>query len=98
MQESLVIAPKIRQLIKREVGRLMKPYGLTGIEVFAGEDHDNDPILIIEATYKLSKRPVDPAVVSRLTSDLRQRLWKLGERRFPHIRHRFAEGQKVVGF
>jgi hypothetical protein len=98
MQEKLTVASRVRQLIKREVGRLMKPYGLTHVEVYAGEDQDNDPILIIEATYKLSKRPIDPAVVSQLTTELRDKLWKLGERRFPHIHHRFAEGQKVVGY
>jgi hypothetical protein len=98
MQESRAVAPKVRQLIKREVGRLMRAYGLTNVEVFAGEDHDNDPILIVEATYKLSKRPVDPAVVSQLTAELRDKLWELGERRFPHVHHRFADQQKVLGY
>jgi hypothetical protein len=98
MQEKPTVAPKIRQLIKRDVGRLMKPYGLTHVEVDAGEDYDGDPILIIEANYKLSKRPIDPTVLSRLTTELRDRLWKMGEKRFPHIDHRFAEGQKVVGY
>ena len=76
----------------------MKPYGLTQVDVDAGEDQDDDPILIIEATYKLSQRPIDPAIVSQLTTALRDKLWKSGERRFPHIHHRFAEGQKVVGY
>jgi hypothetical protein len=98
MQKNLTIAPKVRQLIKREVGRLMKPFGLIQVEVFASEDHDSDPILVIEAAYELSKRPVDPALITRLTAELREKLWKLGERRFPHVHHRFADGQKVVGY
>ena len=98
MQEKPAIAPKVRQLIKQQVGKLMKPYGLVRVEVDAGEDQDNDPILIIEATYKLSDRPIDPAVLSRLTTELRDKLWVRGETRFPHIHHRFAEDQKVVGY
>src|SRR5947199_168630 len=98
MQERPAVAPKIRQLIKREIDRTMKPFGLTHVEVEAGEDHDGDPVLLIEATYRLSNRPIDPAVLSHLTTELRNRLWKLGEERFPHIDHRFADGQKVVGF
>jgi hypothetical protein len=98
MQEKPIIPANVRQLIKHQVGKLMKPYGLVRVEVDAGQDQDNDPILIIEATYELSDRPIDPAVLSRLTTELRDKLWACGEKRFPHIHHRFAEKQKVVGY
>jgi hypothetical protein len=57
----------------------MEPYGLTHVEVDGGEDYDGDPILIIEATYKISTRPIDPAVLSLLTTELRDQLWKRAE-------------------
>src|SRR5262245_24760415 len=98
MQKAAAVTCKIRELIKRGVGRLMKPFGLTHVEVDAGEDYDGDPILIIEARYKLSERHIDPTVLSQLTTELRYRLWKGGARRFPNIDHCFVEGQKVVGY
>jgi hypothetical protein len=98
MQERATVPPKVRDLIRSEVGKAMKAYRPIRIEVDAAADHDGDPILVIEAAYRLSARPIDPAELTRLISQLRDRLWRMGETRFPHVRHHFADGQKVVGY
>jgi hypothetical protein len=98
MQERLTIASRTKKLIKSEVERTMKPFGLTHVEIESGEDHDGDPIIQVEATYKLSARAIDPTELSRLLSRLRDKLWQVGETRFPHIRHRFPDGQTVIGY
>ena len=83
------------EIVKQTIRESMGPFGLRDVHVRAGEDHDGDPVLFIEALYDLSETPVDPSVTARLVSILRDRLWKFGERRFPHIRHKFDEHQEV---
>jgi hypothetical protein len=91
----------IVELIERTVRESMGPFGPRAVEVRAGEDHDGDAVIFVEAQYELSERPIDPRVTgkltSRLTTTLRDRLWERGETRFPHVRHKFDERQKVVG-
>jgi hypothetical protein len=88
----------IVELIERTVRDTMGPFGLRRVEVRAGEDHDGDPVIFVEAQYDLSERPIDPRVTAKLTTTLRDRLWERGEFRFPHVRHKFDERQKVVGY
>jgi hypothetical protein len=96
MQEKVSsVGPDIVALIKRTVAESMKPFGLKSVDVRAGEDHDGDPVIFVEARYDLSETPIDPAVTARLTSVLRDRLWAAGETRFPHTRHKYHEQQKV---
>ena len=96
MQEKLpTVDPTIIDLIKRTVRESMEPYGLRDVNVRAGEDHDGDPVIFVEAQYDLSERPIDTNVTARLMHVLRGRLWERGETRFPHIRHLFDERQTV---
>ena len=86
---------QIRALIERTVRDKMGSFGLNSVNVRAGEDHDGDPVIFVEAIYGLSETPVDLEVTSALATTLRSRLWEHGEVRFPHIRHKFNENQKV---
>jgi hypothetical protein len=98
MQERLTITPRVKKLIHSEVEKAMRPFGLKRVVVDAGEDHDGDPVIFIEATYDMSARAIDPDDLSTLLSRLRDKLWQIGETRFPHIRHRFPDRQTVVGY
>ncbi len=89
------ISPDIENLIKATVRESMQRFGLRDVGVRAGEDHDGDPVIFIEAEYDLSETPIDTDVTAALTSSLRDRLWEKGETRFPHVRHRFHEHQQV---
>jgi len=89
------IDENIVELIKQTVRESMEPFGLRDVNVRAGEDHDGDPVIFVEAQYDLSERPIDTDVTAQLIFILRGRLWERGETRFPHIRHRFDERQKV---
>ena len=96
MQERLAAIDKsIVELIKQTVRESMEPFGLRDVNVRAGEDHDGDPVIFVEAQYDLSERPIDTNVTAQLISILRGRLWERGETRFPHIRHLFDERQTV---
>jgi hypothetical protein len=96
MQEKApTIDKKIVELIERTIQESMKPFGLKAVHVRAGEDHDGDPVIFVEAEYDLSETPIDTAVTAQLAGILRERLWNAGEMRFPHIRHKFHEKQTV---
>jgi hypothetical protein len=98
MIKSQPVPQDVIDAITEVVENEMRPYGIRSVTVTAGEDHDGDEILIVEAKYSRSEEPIDPSVMAGLTSKMRNRLWTLEEDRFPHIRHRFPKEPKVVGY
>ena len=96
MQEKVpAVKAEIVELIRQTVRTSMKPFGLKTVDVRAGEDHDGDPVIFIEAQYDLSETPLELGVTGKLASILWDRLLRAGETRFPHVRHKFHEKQKV---
>jgi hypothetical protein len=89
------IEPEIVELIERTIHETMDPFGLRSIDVRAGEDHDGDPVILVEARYDLSERPLELGITGQAARILRSRLRHAGEMRFPHVRHRFHEKQPV---
>jgi hypothetical protein len=85
------VAETIQQVLK---GRLA-PLGFKHADVQAGEDQDGDPVLFVDAYYRLTKTPFDPDATLTLPAVLRQALRAIGETRFPHVRHHLDEKQKV---
>ena len=67
------------------------------VDVRAGEDHSGDPALFIDAYYGLSDTPLDARLISHTLTELRDLLLKMGEKRFPYVRHHFDERQAVAG-
>jgi hypothetical protein len=90
------VEPEIVALISRTIRETMEPFGLRSVEVHAGEDHDGDPVIFVEAQYDLSERPLELGITGRVASTVRERLRNAGEMRFPHIRHKFHEKQAVT--
>ena len=74
----------------------MGPFGYLGADVHAGRDHDDDPVIFIEARYALSEVPIDSKVAFGLVGALRDALESYGESRFPHLRHHFDDRQQVA--
>jgi hypothetical protein len=93
------VEARVRGAIVDLLRERLGPYGFRNARVMPGVDHDGDPVLFIDAEYDLSDVPVNSRATTLDTLvDLRRKLSELGEERFPHIRHHFAEKQKVVGF
>ena len=84
----------INEVLKRRVGR----FGFTRAEIRPGEDHDGDPVIFVEARYKRTDEPVDSRETFESRSEIRRKLFAIGEHRFPHIRHHFARGQPILGY
>lgn len=96
--ERTPVEEKLKAAIEKAVREAMSNWGVREIEVFAGEDHDGDPVLFVDVNHEFSREPVDPKKLSSLVVKLRDELFRTGERRFPIVRHHFAENQKVVGY
>lgn len=90
-----IVDDEIVELVRETVRESMQAFGLRDVSVRVGEDHDGEPVLFIEALYDLTDMPIDTAVTAALTTKLRDKLWEAGETRFPHIRHKFPEAQKI---
>lgn len=88
------IVAAIRRIVRGDMGR----FGLRTMSVEAGEDHDGDPVLFVDVYYDRSERPIDTKVVAGLVSKVQAKLRDLGEERFAHLRHHFAEDQKAAGW
>lgn len=86
---------------KKAVQKLLKDkfaqYRFERVDVRAGEDHSGDPALFIDAYYGLSDTPLDARLISYTLTELRDLLLKMGEKRFPYVRHHFDERQVVAG-
>lgn len=92
------VTDEVTAAVTDVVRKEMKPFGFQDVTVTPGEDHDGEPVLIVDVRYGAEGEPIDPAVMAKLVTKLRDRLWDMGETRFPHLRHHFSDKQKVAGF
>jgi hypothetical protein len=90
------VAPEIVDQIGRTIRETMEPFGLRSVAVRPGEDHDGDPVIFVVVEYELSDRPLELGITGKVASAVRELVWKAGEGRFPHIRHKFHEKQRVA--
>jgi hypothetical protein len=82
----------IQRVLKERLARI----GFQDATIEAAPDHDGDPSLFIYARYKYSRKPIDPSATFGLTTKLRRALEAVGETRFPYVRHKFDERQRVA--
>jgi hypothetical protein len=90
------VEPEVVEAIRRVLGERLQDLGFREARVYPGEDHDGEPVLFIEAHYGLREAPVDVTPTFGLHRALREALAEVGETRFPHVRHRFDERQRVA--
>ncbi len=64
------------------------------IEFHIENDSDGDPMIVIDVHYNQRGEPLSGAKLNRLLVRVRDELLQTGDSRFPHIRHRFANGQR----
>lgn len=76
---------------------LLDEFGLDRIEIKPGEDYEGDPLIHIDAYFRLSKKPIDSKITTKALLDVFRKFRELGEDRFPFVRFHFHEKQRVVG-
>ncbi|MCH9714393.1 MAG: hypothetical protein K0U63_07595 [Cyanobacteria bacterium] len=91
------VSAEVEQTIRSVLEEHLSSQGLEGVLVIPGLDHDGDPALFIEIRFRMVKPGVDPKVLIQAGPALWRALGAIGERRFPHLRYDFQEGQKILG-
>ncbi|MBI3710144.1 MAG: hypothetical protein HY246_21070 [Proteobacteria bacterium] len=86
---------KAKKAIERVLMERLGKFGYQDARIYPGFDHDGDPVLFIEARYRLSETPIDPGITFGLIGSIREALEAIGETRFPHVRHHFDVRQQV---
>lgn len=91
------VSAEVEQTIRNVLEPLLSSQGMEAAQVIPGLDHDGDPALFVEVKFRMVESGVDPKVLSQATPALWRALGTIGERRFPHLRYDFQEGQKILG-
>lgn len=92
------IRPEVRAAIQTVVDDLLRDYKLETCGIKADEDSSGDDAIFVDLCYELTEREIDPAITTAVRTAIRERLLKLGESRFPYIRHHLQNGQRVKGY
>ena len=94
--QNMPISKKVESAIEHVLRKRMSSYGYRDARSYVGTDADGDPVIMVDVNYDLIEKPIGADATFGLTTALRDELAKLGEFRFPHIRHHFDERQKVA--
>lgn len=100
MKANITTAPvdkSVQDSVRSHLHGLLDDFGLERIVIEPGEDYEGDPLINIDAYFRLSKKPVDLDATWKARAGLFRRLRDLGEDRFPYLRLHFNEKQKVTG-
>lgn len=91
----MTLASDLRDRIKSIIDEKLRDYDLETFTIEVAEDSAGDDAIFVELGYRLNTREFDPSLIRAVRSAVRSMLLEHGETRFPYIRHRLQEGQKV---
>jgi hypothetical protein len=86
------LSDQLRSFLKTELVNL----SVSKIEIEDGQDHDGNAVINVVVRHKLINKPLNPTDWFRIDGKARDLAWKLGERRFVHIRHMFNHKQELA--
>ena len=89
------LKPELRDRIKTIVDGVLHQYDIEAFDIKVAEDASGDEAIFVDLRYRLSAREFDPGLMGKVRSAVRSMLVDNDELRFPYIRHRLQEGQKV---
>ncbi len=91
------VSAEVEQTIRETLLPILSSQGMECVQVIPGLDHDGDPVLFVEIKFRLVQPGVDPKVLIQTGPALWRALMAIGERRFPHVRYDFEDGQNILG-
>lgn len=94
--EEAQVNDKVRKAVEKVLRDRLADYGFAGANIASGRDRDGDPVLLVDVRYKAVDKPIASKATFGLVTAIRQELTRVGETRFPHIRHHFDEQQKIA--
>lgn len=86
------LSEELRLFLQTELASL----AVSKIEIEDGNDHDGNAVINVVVRHKLINKPLNPIHWFRIDGKARDLAWKLGERRFVHIRHVFNNKQELA--
>ena len=92
-----LVSSEVEQTIRSVLEQHQSSQGLEDVQVNPGLDHDGDPVLFVHLKFRLVKPGIDPEILSQSTISVIRALWKIGERRFPHLRYDLHDDQRILG-
>lgn len=92
------VSPAVLGLIESTIKKRLAYQSLRSVEVTPIIDSEGDCALSIDVQFDLIEPSLDAELFQFLTTDVRNALEEIGERRFPHLRYHFDERQKVSGW
>lgn len=90
------IPAETQRLIQSVIRDRLGQAGVGEARIRADEDHDGDPIIVIDVNHPYSDEPYDPRIGFGLTGEVQAALLAEGEERFPHVRHHFDDAQQIA--
>lgn len=94
--EEARVDDKVRKAVEKVLRDRLADYGFSGVNIAPSNDRDGDPILLVDVRYKAVDKPIASKATFGLVTAIRQELARMGETRFPHVRHHFDEQQKIA--
>ena len=86
------LSDQLRSFLKTELVNL----AVSKIDIEDGLDHDGTEVINVVVRHKLINKPVDFKALFGADGRARDLAWKLGERRFVHVRHVLNKNQKLA--
>lgn len=73
----------------------LEPFGLNTLTIETGVDHDGDPSIYANATYKPKAPQLDIDAYIHAANSAMQELSSKGDERFIYVRHFYVDGDAV---
>jgi hypothetical protein len=96
MSELATVNTETIEAVQRTLQKYLGRFGFERADVLEGRDHSGDPALFVDAFYRATDEPLETILVLRTLTELRDTLVRMGESRFPHIKHHFDDKQKIA--
>jgi hypothetical protein len=87
------IHPKVVETIKTTIMTMLSDYDITRIDVEAREDSTGDDAIFVDVYRRPSDKPFDAQRSLELRTEVWDRVYRLGDKRFPYIFYHHVRGQ-----
>ena len=79
------IHPKVVETIRSTIMDMLSDYEITRIDVEAREDSTGDDAIFVDVYRRPTEKPFDAEQSLNMRMEVSDRVYKLGDRRFPYI-------------
>ena len=89
------IGSDVEDALKSVVEKTLAGHAINRFTIQSGEDAGGDEAIFVDLYYNKNEKEFDPELNHTVRSAARAELFRLGEQRFPYIRHHLPAGQRI---